>query len=312
MKVSTHQQNIWTRLDDIGSLFGVERIKGESLADYRDRLLRAFVQKMDASSVGLNNSLLSEIGYEAIRAVKFSLKSGVTSNDYPRRAILKTDNRLIICSHFTSLDDFTIDYSIELREKPYPSLYRLCTLITINSEIYDAELLDSAVVEGYGSDSYLKIAKAFTLLNGTNRKTNRYISHPTTSITLPNKNLVKGSLLFSDNTILSNEVTGPEYLLNIPGNYYVDYEKGAIVLVTFPTRSIEIYYEYLDDDFELVHSPVIASRIFTDEAKKYLFDELNKLTYDTEATNTNPGLPKTEMIELVYSLLRVSNIYWGV
>ncbi len=308
---SISHKNLWTRLDSTGAIFGVTRLQGEDLLSFRERILNSFVHKMDSSYHGMLNSLLSELGLTRTRCISFALKTGVTSADFPRRAIVKTNNRLLICSRYNDLTDYTLDWSVELREKPYLSIYELVEDINSNSDIYTATLQSTSSTYGVGSENYWKLAKAFTLVNGINRVSVNETFTSTNIYTLEEGNILNGSLLFSDATALHSEVLTSAALANTPGNYYVDYTNGQIEAVSAIDRDTIIYYTYLDEPFNLFHSPVAISDIYSEEAQRFLFDEIGQILYTGDDDKTKPGHAKKEMVDIAYELLNVAQIYWG-
>lgn len=96
-KVETTFKNVWTPLDETGTLFGVKRHNQETLENYKGRILNSFIDKTNATYEGIVNSLLNEFQYKKHRAIRITLKNGVSHLDYPNRAIIKLDNRLLLC-----------------------------------------------------------------------------------------------------------------------------------------------------------------------------------------------------------------------
>lgn len=96
--------NIITTADDVGLLVDVERLVGESLFDYKKRVLESNIKKTNSSHSGLVNAINQELGLKQLEAIEIGLKEiltskltneGITeSNDDINRNFIVTDNRL--------------------------------------------------------------------------------------------------------------------------------------------------------------------------------------------------------------------------
>lgn len=304
--------NVWTRLDETGALYGITRRPGEDLVSLKRRILLAFVDTMNATTNGLTNSLLSQFGLDKIRVIKITLRDEVSSNDFPKRAVLKIDNQLLICKHFNSLTDYVEDYTIELRERPFITIPDIVTLINANSSLYSAELLSSDIATGYGSNDYLTIAKGFTIINMSNQGRGDETIGRSTLTKLQHQKIQRGSLMFNDTNSFNTEIYDEVYLENnTSGYYYVDYDNGTIQTVTVPSAESRVVYNFTEEPFYLYHSPVVVSSIVSIDAAKYLFDEKPSLLWTSDANKTFPTTPKQEMLDIVYELKRAARIYWG-
>ncbi len=67
--------NIRTPLDEHGSVFNIDRITGESLSEYKLRILETNINKASSTYRGLINGLTRELGLAQERAFRISLKS---------------------------------------------------------------------------------------------------------------------------------------------------------------------------------------------------------------------------------------------
>lgn len=304
----TNIKNIWTNLDDIGAIISLGRRDGESLLSFKERIMNAFTSKMNSTYEGLTNSILSGFSLEKTAAIKIT---PVDSTLYPKRQIVKTDNLLLLCKYFNSLEDYDADYSIELFEKPYITINKLVDYINTFSTIYQAELITLPVTYGPGTVNYWKMAKGFTLLNSQSIQQVTETVYASNVIQLKYDNLINGELFTLGSNALTNEVYSEDLLLNSKGNYYVNYTDGLISLGLGDSVQASIIYKRRVEPFYLYHSPIVISTLFNEANIKYLFvEELQKI-YAAEIDKTTPSFAKDDLIQLMKELLAVSKLYWG-
>jgi hypothetical protein len=271
---------------------------------------------MNSTYHGLVNSLLSQLGLNRVRCLRFTVRPDLNKELYGTRAILKTDNSIIFCSRFANLQDYTADYSIELCERPYLTIYQVYELVKNHYDnhngLYDVELISQDYpTTGVGTEDYWKICKAFTLLNDFSQVSYTESLAASTKLVLKYQDLIPHSLQISDNIAFRTEVYDSTYLTT-PGYYFVNYDDGYIQSFSEPGNNINIRYSYHKDDMDLYHVPVNVSSLITAEAKKYLFEEIEQFLYtNLDVDSEVPGHPKKFLIDLVEELMSVSRIYWG-
>jgi hypothetical protein len=278
-------------LDYLGTLIGLERLPEERNDSYKGRLLDVYVSRANSSYTGLVNGITRELGLEFFSPITITLKPGVPSTVYPR--IEFVDNSI-----FLWRDSYTQDLEMKI-DRSDPSLpeYRIQGLV---NKINTSLTFQASFTSGQGfkrsdtivNQSSSKLVQSQVLTSGTRQY-------------LVNRNLDKGSLVFSDRSTFKSEVASFT-LVNAPGKYSVDYTNGVIQSFNIPEANSVIQYSYRVNQFSPKASPVIVRPIHGEEFQRVLFNQVPQPN-----GSTTSGTPTIIGASIINELLSVVPMFWG-
>jgi hypothetical protein len=122
-----------------------------------------------------------------------------------------------------------------------------------------------------------------TIFNQTNRgRVVRELVNTSTKFKLKNKDIIQGTLYFSDRDIFETEVDSEDDI-TVFGEYWVDYLNG-LVSVYSESEQVYVKYDYMIYPFVAMGSPVILSDIADEKYSPIYFDQI--ITEDGETINS--------------------------
>jgi hypothetical protein len=129
------------------------------------------------------------------------------------------------------------------------------------------------------------------------------ISEAGVKVVLPDTNLIDGTVaITSDNLLRRRDSEGEIEQL---GDYFVDLQNGTIITSGAPAPGSIVRYQYRNDDFLVLASPVILHNLQSDDFKTKMFEQV------TEDGETYNGLPTNLGADIVNELLSVYPSLWG-
>lgn len=123
--------NIRTALDDQGSFLGIDRIVGESLKDFKRRLLEVNINLASSTYMGLINGITRELGLTQQRAFRVELKAIETNN--VSSGTVSLTKRVLTDSSKTFAADSLIGLGLEINKNIYKIIANTSTAIQVAS-----------------------------------------------------------------------------------------------------------------------------------------------------------------------------------
>lgn len=295
--VTPQRQNVVNTFDLIGDLLTTPRLKEESNASYKQRLMDVNVHPGSPAYDGVVNNLTREFGYTRAHALTITLNT-TSAGDYvadsPRVDFLA--NRVILYSDWRPDGTAIIDKEIDIYS-PGDAGYTLEGLV---SEINSSTCFTASIASG-----------ARTNMPSTNliRKTsdNIVFGDPIEGdkqTNLSGELIVLDSLIFSDKTIFDTETSSAPA---ITGEYQVDYTNGIITTYDLPSGTEEVSYHYSSFPLEVDYSSIKVYTLQDDDFVDELF--IQETAESGDIINT---LPNTEGSEIFHQLFKETKVFWGV
>lgn len=287
-------RNIFNEFDEMGLLVGEPRLIGEKNASYKRRLFRVFSERANSTYRGLINGITRGLGFEFYNAIQINFNETGNIFDAPNPAVVINESFVYL---YSDVDSGTLDKKID-RFDQTGSAFTLTDLVAeINSSTYFTASVSS------GADAY---SRSMCILN---QKSHVQVVSETVpeskNFALANKNIVKGTLFFSDHNRFFTEVAS-EGAVNAAGKYFVDYKKGIVFTFAGTVPGTVARYEYLSVPMVCVASPVIIHNMQDQDFKVKMFEQV--LADDNTFVN---GLPTALGSDIINELLTVFPGYWG-
>lgn len=288
------KQNVFNEVDQLGLLLDLNRIKGERNPEYKQRLMRVFSERANSTYQGLINGITRTLGLSLYDALTVTAKetSGVFNASNPG---------IIVSEAFVYLYENIITKNLDLKIDRFDRVSTTSNLNGLVSAINTSTYFTASLATGV--DGY---SRSMCVLNQTSGKqvtseqvfnTNRFL--------LKNKNIIKGTLFFSDTNRFTTEVT-TEAGVNATGKYWIDYKKGIVLVYGPGAPNSSCRYEYILSPITLKASPVIIYNLQNQDFKAKMFEQL---TADNNAIVN--GLPTAIGTDIINELLTVFPGYWG-
>lgn len=287
-------KNIFNEYDEMGLVAGEARLIGEKNASYKKRLFRVFSERANSTYRGLVNGITRGLGFEFYKAIQINFDETGGAFDAPNPAVVINEAFVYL---YSDVDAGTIDKKIDRFDKT-GTAWNLTNLVAeINASTYFTASVSS------GADAY---SQSMCILN---QKSHTQIVDEVVpeskNFSLENKNVIKGSLFFSDRVRFATEVLS-EGAVNASGKYFVDYKKGVVFTFGGSVPGTRARYEYVQAPMTCIASPVIIHNMQDQDFKVKMFEQV--LADDNTFVN---GLPTPLGADLINELLTVFPGYWG-
>ena len=255
------QHQIFDEFDEIGILLGLPRISGEKNVSYKQRLFDVFANRASSTYRGLINGITRELGlsiYHALTitpvwhgdglrgpnpAVVFDETKCYVYADYINESAIVTIDR------FEKTESWTIEElisSINATGYMYAAIQPGVQVSTRSMEIFNQKSIELIISE--------ELNRGGPVIN------------------LNHKNLLSDSISISSNNL--RERVSSQTALIKKGQYYIDNELGIIYTVDAPEEGSTIRYEYRNDNFEVMASPVIIHNLQSSDFKEKMFEQI--------------------------------------
>jgi len=256
-------------IDRIGILLGTKRIVDESNADFKKRIWDASVHPSGPAYSGVVNGLTRDFGFLLTEVIKIELKlnsdgSSIALN--PRVDMFA--NRIVLYNDWRSSSFTSIDKEIRIYKEDDEGYYLHGLIDEINkSKYFMATLLDGVRPNLFST--CLKKASSATYVSNEplvidRRQTLRY------------KNIVDGSIVFSDTRTFNTEKFDK---ITSYGDYLVDYENGVVFSMSLPTEYSSCSYYTNRFPFTIEASPI---QVFSINDDNYTTELFKKEILDSE------------------------------
>jgi len=290
------KKSIVNSFDLAADLVSLDRIEGETNADFKQRIMDASVNPGAPIYDGFVNNLTRELGFSKDRAILIELKqnsAGDVIARNPRVDVLA--NRVVLYSDWRPDGTAVIDKTIRTY-KTTDTGYMLDGLV---AAINTSSCFTASMYSGVRSNLH-----SSNLIRGTTDVYSLRSPIDSSNFTeLVGEHIVEGSLVFEEEDIFKTEVaTTP----TAEGEYKVDYENGRIYPYSTPSGTLGVTYHYGLFPFVVYFSPV---QFFSLQDEDFL-DELFHLE-TLDSGEEQRGLPNKEGSEIFHQLFEETKVFWG-
>lgn len=277
-------------LDEVGLTLGLQRIEGESVANYRQRLLLEARDRSGPTQEQIIRGMARKVGEFDVPVFKITLI--LDANDIPLAADPYIEVTSTVIRAYSDYASGTLDFEHYLNDRTDGYFLKVIKASFDASTFFDLEVLDTSYE--YKKSSHLRFGN-----------TNGYVSREFLRTSKSNK-LLEDNIkdIYPDiGVIFRNEVASTALVLE-EGDYYIDYVNG--VIITYNTAAGFIGYTYRDFPYTLHWQPV-RMWPFNDSDKVYL---INDTTLDDLGAEVNNKL-NSQGAEIVNEILSVHPLSWG-
>ena len=287
----SHQ--IFNEYDEMGLLLGLPRIVGEKNNTYKQRLFDVIVNRASSTYRGLINGITRELGLSLYHAMTITPVWHGDRFRGPNPSVVFDETKCYVYADYvneppiSTLDRFTKTGSYTLEE--------------LAEDISATEYMYASVESGVlGSTRSMEIfnQKSIDLI------ISEELDKGGPVINLDHQNLLSDSITISSENL--RERVSSQTALIKKGQYYIDNNLGIIYTVDAPEPGAVIRYEYRNDNFEVMASPVIIHNIQSSDFKEKMFEQI--LTDDGTYTN---GAATSLGADIVNELLSKFAISYG-
>lgn len=292
----TIKQSVFNELDEIGLLVGQPRLVGERNAAYKQRIARVFSERANSTYQGLINSITRGLGLSLYDAIEITaIESG--------GLFVATNPAVVISEAFVYLYEDVQDPvgGLDRKIDRFDKLGTASTITDLVDRINESPYFSATILTGV--DPY---SRSMTILNQKSHvQVTSELVPSSNRFSLENKNIINGTLFFSDRVRFEAEVAS-EGLVNAPGKYFVDYKKGIVQVFDAAVPNTTARYEYLQVPMTCKASPVIIHDMQSQDFKVKMFQQI--LADDGSFVH---GLSTPLGADLINELLSVFPGYWG-
>ena len=294
------RHNVINNLDQIGQLVDLPRLNGESIKNYKHRVLDVYPHRANATYRGLVNGITRELGLLQFDALTVDIKAG--SDGLPESPRIIVDStEVILYNKWESSSDYEIDKIINIykrRGNDYNGFHIEDLISEINSSSYFTATIGVNVDPKTRSTNLIRsssdkiIASEFIPANSSFR--------------LDYGNIIQNTLFFEETNVFKNEKS-TESAVTIAGDYYVNYETGRIVVKTIPSGDGRARYIVRNIPFVAQASPISLVDFKDPNYRKEVFK-----TIELENGIIVEGIPESEAVDIINELLSIKEQYWGI
>lgn len=217
-----------------------------------------------------------------------------------RPRIQVTSSRIILYKEYLNEENFQLDLEVPLREKNIPHT-KVVEEINLNSKFFKAE--DLIPLQSTVPAKSIKQQDSDVAVNQENVPGTKFFK-------LNSKNIKNGTIKFSETGVFLREVPVIEDAPVGP-YYFVDYKQGIVRAKNTPNGVGTVSYISSNIPFKLEATPAVVTPFVDDDADTFLFAQQEKFIYDDERERFISSQPKSNMIEYIAELLKVTDQTWG-
>jgi len=287
--------HVFNEFDKQGLLLDLPRLEEEHNVEYKQRLFDVFVNRSDSTHRGLINGITRRLGLRIINCMQIVPRTDDDGNILlPMPAVVFDETKCYLYNDYRTGDLLA---TFDRWEKSSGTWDLLGLADRINTTgYYTATILEDAV-DG---------DRSMTIFNQSSIGLVPYenISGKGSRIVLENSNLIEGSVMVRGQN-MTRRVENEEDL-RYSGDYLVNLEDGIIYTVGAPSAGSSVRYQYRDDEFVALASPVILHNLQSDDFKTKMFEPV-----DTGDDIYSNGRPTALGADIINELLSVYATNWG-
>lgn len=289
-------KNIVNHFDLIADLISLKRLTGESIVDFKQRMMDVNVHPDSSTYDGVVNGITRALGYTRNKAITISLKlssGGAPIARNPRVDILA--NKVVLYSDYRPDGTASIDKTIRIYQTSDTGYFLDDLVVAINtSECFSASI-ESDIRPNMHSTNLVR-GNTDILIQGDPISTDSLTS-------LSAQYIVEGSLIFDETDIFKTLVTGTP---NANGEYSIDRVNGKLYTYNVPQGNFAVSYHGSIFPFEVDYSPI---KIYTFQDDNFQYELFRHETLDSEEEVNS--LPNTEGSETYHQLYKETKTFWG-
>jgi hypothetical protein len=288
-------KNIVSHLDLISDMVSLNRLAGESAAEFKERVMDVAVHPGGGTYDGVVNGITRELGFSRQKGIKIELKLGsggepVARN--PRVDILP--NKVVLYSDYRDAVK-TIDSTIRTYQ-PTDAGFFIRDLVTeINKSQCFSATMYSDVRPNWHSTNLIR-GNTDIFIQGDIIRSDKLTI-------LSAQYLVEDSLVFDESTTFQTEVVGTPAA---EGQYKIDRTNGKIYTYNIPQGDLGVSYHAGTFPFIVDYSPIKVYSLQEDDFQYELFEHETLDSGETVST-----LPNTEGSEIFHQLYKENKTFWG-
>lgn len=272
--IDLSQSDIWTDLDDIGSMLSMERLPNEDNTSFRERILKQSILSGNSSEEGFQFVANNELGFES--KVIAQIECTNTSLEAPE--IIVSPTKIQIYNRLVSEEDYSLATSLSFFHRDYTSLVALATAID-SLDNFSFTILDSSL--SYVPSQWLISAR----MQKSSRET---IPSGTIVHQFEYGNLIPGSVIVPFSSVLRLEV-GSLADITKEGDYFIDYQEGVLVSYQPIASNSKVYYRYFENPLSVRISgcSIISTKNILEDPEFFVEDEPKDLLQNLIITSKN-------------------------
>lgn len=330
------RQRIKNDLDAQGTFLDLPRLAEESNHNYFKRLQSVIPLRGGPDHDGLVNGIARELGLDNKIGIIISPVSAGTAYSAPSPHVEITATHINLYSEYVSPTDNTIDKSIDIFNHGDGYLVGDVISEIQSSEFFVADL--GADMTGSEKSNGLFPGSSSTVVN-------REWVPANTFFYLKNSDVLPGSLYFTEKNVFQTELStfravnlaqadpnrsffqsgfsGTDFdfdptatgltltwaitdLVTRPGEYFVDYENGTVIVKTSASGRGTCRYLFRDFPWYVRWSPVVVYSLRDENYKDEIFEVETMLD-----NSTKQGLAASEGVQVLTQVFERSPCLWG-
>lgn len=290
-------QLIVNRFDEHGDLYSLDRLPGETNVEFKKRIMDLTLHPGGPHYEGVVNNLARELGCPREPALIIDVKRDASDDAVlarnPRVDILA--DRVVLYDDWKDYDNFSLDREINFYDLGCDGYYLSGLIKEINQSPYFVAAADADVRLNLHSTNLVRGSTFGTITNDTIKADGFTI--------LSMKNVVEGSIWFSEKDVFVTEVQGEP---SAEGEYRVDYDNGYVYVYSLPSGKGACGYYYSKFPMKVDASLIHIYSLQDDNYTKKLFRKEALPSGEEE-----DALPNTEGAEVFHQLFKETPSLWG-
>tara|TARA_Y100000310_G_scaffold342462_1_gene445844 strand:- start:4020 stop:4952 length:933 start_codon:yes stop_codon:yes gene_type:complete len=285
---------VWNQFDEHGLVLSLPRLRGETNADYRYRLLDVMAHQADATYTGLVHGITRGLGLDLFKPLV------IQPVLYTGGRTIARDPCVEIKYGFIRLyEDYAngvVDLELDMWEMGLNAEYIGHLEALINDSVYYTATEDPDYTN----------TRSIRLMNQMSRQLHEQAGLRTTRWTLDKQYIAPGTLIFRDDKATFAVEVPQVGMVTTAGSYHVDYVTGIVTSYSIPTREFGVEYYHNVYDWEPAASPVVVSAVHDEDFRRRMYEQI--LLDDGTTTD---HLPTYFGVDIINELLAVAPMYWG-
>lgn len=286
-----HRFDIPTGFDETGIMLGLNRLRGESLPDYRRRLLLEARDRSGPTQDQFIKSIGRKVGEFDVPV--FEVDVIRDANDIPLAADPYIEITSTYLRAYSDWENNTLDFEHNLVDRSDAYFLREIYTAFNSSTYFDITVLDASFTYKRSRNLRLDNTERFVRAEFLAESRSNKLDHDYVREIYPQ------AFQHFETEVSSKAAVDDD------GKYYVDYLNGVIFTYEYATGILA--YKYREFPFRLWWQPV-RSWPYSDEDKTYRFKD--SLISDTTG-QTSPLLLNSEGAQIVNTVIAAHPLGWG-